>query len=125
MDETAEMIQRLLRDPKRERTRDVIQLTEPDDRGVVVVVTPDSIEVRRPSLEWIDSHRAVPSSRHLARLDIASDEVAIAHAVIAARAAREAEFLRCRFCGDTFPPERRHSADVCHACAENHMGVVH
>lgn len=34
------------------RTRDAIQLTEPSDPGVVVLVTPEAVEVRLPTVEW-------------------------------------------------------------------------
>ena len=34
------------------RTRDVIQLDHGGERGIVVLITPEAIEVRLPTIEW-------------------------------------------------------------------------
>jgi hypothetical protein len=77
------------------RTRDVIQIDDGGEEGVCIVI----------------------AAEHL------SDEV-LDELLAAARRARGAQFRRCRFCGERFPPERRHG-DVCHGCAEKHLGVIH
>ena len=38
--------------------------------------------------------------------------------------ARLREFRRCTYCGRSFPPEHSHG-DVCHGCAERHLGIDH
>jgi hypothetical protein len=122
-EEFAKKVEQLLRTPIRERTRDAIQLTEPADLGIIVLLTPDAIELRLPTIVW--QIHPIPSSRLWKRIEfpVAISEVALA--ISAAREARSTQFHRCRFCGDLYPPERRHSDDVCHGCAENHLGVVH
>ena len=42
----------------------------------------------------------------------------------AGRQRREA-FRTCRYCGRTLGPEHMQTDDVCHGCAERHLGVVH
>src|SRR6187401_2737431 len=42
----------LLPDAVLERTRDVIQLDSGGERGIVVVVTPEALELRFPTIEW-------------------------------------------------------------------------
>lgn len=36
-----------------------------------------------------------------------------------------AALRRCRYCGQQRTPGHMHSEDVCHGCAERHLGVVH
>jgi hypothetical protein len=110
-----------------ERTRDVIQLSLGDEDGIVVLVTREAFEFRLPTVEWTASAygpaaasrlwRRVPTSR-------ASDR-RLKSLVQGAMAARKSEFRDCRFCGRSTPPEHRHGDDVCHSCAEEHLGVVY
>ena len=37
---------------KVERTQDAIQITEGDDKGFIVLVTPEAVEFRLPTVEW-------------------------------------------------------------------------
>jgi hypothetical protein len=41
------------------------------------------------------------------------------------RVLREAALRTCRYCGARNTPGHMHSEDVCQACAERHLGVVH
>ena len=109
-----------------ERTRDVIQVDVGDECGIVIVVTPDTIELRLPTIEWIHgAYGPRPSSRPWTRLDPDQlDDSELLASIDQARAAREAEFTVCRYCGLSFPPEHRIAEDVCHGCASAHEGVV-
>lgn len=58
----------LLSGARVERARDVIQIQHGDDRGVVVLVTPEALELRLRTLEWPHPHTPGPSSRLRKRL---------------------------------------------------------
>jgi hypothetical protein len=108
------------------RTRDVIQINDSGEEGVCLVITAEAIEFRLPSIEWTcGAYGPAPTSVLWKRVkwDGLSDEKFDA-LLAAARRARQAQFRTCRFCGDRFPPEHRHG-NVCHGCAEKHLGVVH
>lgn len=109
-----------------DRARDVIQITQEDERGIIVIVTPEAVELRLPTTEWVGPHTPIASSRLWKRVkwDRMSD-ARLSRFLESAGQARAAEFTRCRFCGQEFPPEHRHEEDVCHGCAERHLGVVH
>lgn len=109
------------------RTRDAIQLDIGDDRGVVVLVTPEAIEVRLPTVEWTrgtygpaDSSVLWKRLRHRGRL---TDRFRTA--ILSAIRLRLDQFKSCRFCGEPVSLEHRHGDDVCHGCAQNHLGIVH
>lgn len=110
-----------------ERTRDAIQLGNiEDERAVTVLITPEAIEIRLPTLEWPHPHVPGVSSRLWKRLRWAGLTKKRLHRLLdEATATRAAEFSKCRSCGESFPPERLHEVDVCHGCAERHLGVVH
>ena len=112
------------------RTRDVIQIdihTDPDgERGVTILVTPEAYELRLPTTEWTaGAYGPASSTRYLKRVTVRKAEGdALEELIREAIARRDAEFIPCRFCGPPTPPEPRQS-DVCHGCAEAHLGVVH
>jgi len=109
-----------------ERTRDVIQLSVPGDRGIVVVVTPEAIEIRLPTVEWtMGAYGPADSSRLWRRLgaDRVSDDQ-LRELLERAVQVRAAQFKPCRWCHARLPPEHRHGA-VCHDCAEKHLGHLH
>ncbi len=110
-----------------ERTRDVIQIDFGGDSGIVVIVTPDAIELRLPTIEWTGgSYGPAESSRLWKRVEASESAIVeMPRLLAAARAARRQEFTRCRYCRAEYPPERMHSKNVCHGCAERHEGVVH
>jgi len=83
-------------------------------------------QLRLPTTEWVGPHTPKASSRLWKRVKWEGmGEVRLSRLLESARQARAAEFTRCRFCGQEFPPGRRHETDVCHGCAERHLGVVH
>jgi hypothetical protein len=52
----------------------------------------------------------------------------LAEALSTARARRSANLRTCSFCGEQLVPGHLHvmdSRNVCHGCAERHLGVVH
>lgn len=109
-----------------ERTRDAIQIGNYDDvHGVIVLITPEVIEFRLPTLEWPHPHVPAASSRLWKRVKWEGlTEGRLVRLLEKAAAMRAAEFLNCRFCGQPFPPECRHN-NVCHGCSEGHLGIVH
>lgn len=109
------------------RTRDAIQLDIGDDRGVVVLVTPEAVEVQLPTVEWTRGAYAPADSSVLwKRLRHRADLTErFRSAILSAIRLRQDQFKNCRFCGMSFPPEHRHGDDVCHGCAESHLGIAH
>ncbi|GEM_PF-1706463 len=96
------------------------------DTGIVVIVTPQVVEFRLPTLEWTSPYEATPTTRLWRREPIAKlTQERLAELVTAGKQARRNEFEPCRFCGRKFPPELRHDDDVCHGCAERELGIVH
>lgn len=94
--------------------------------GIVVLVNSESLEIRLPTIEWTHgSHGPVAATRLWRRIEGADlDDSALRHALREAAEARRGEFSPCRFCGERVAIEHRHG-DVCHGCAERHLGVVH
>lgn len=107
-------------------TPHLVELRADGEDGIVVIVTADAIELRLPTTEWTaGTHAPVEGSRFWQRLtNTDASSSALIHEIAAARAARRAEFSECRYCGQSVPVEHRTSADVCHACASEHEGVV-
>jgi predicted RNase H-like nuclease len=107
-------------------TSHLVELRAEGEDGIVVIVTADAIELRLPTAEWTGgTHAPVEGSRFWRRLAAPDVEPeTLVDELTAARAARRAEFTRCRYCGEMVPVEHRTSTDVCHACASEHEGVV-
>ena len=115
---------RRLREP-----RDCIQISQGDDRGFVLLLTPEAVETRLPTVDWPHPHTPVRSSRLISRvmLDDADADV-ILELVEELKQQRAEQFRDCDYCGRRTPPERAHSIDgkyACHGCSEREMGIVH
>ena len=126
VEENAERVTALMPEGRIERTRDAIQIDVNDERGVVVLVTPEALEIRLPTVEWTcGSHGPAASSRLWRRVkaENLSDE-GLSELLQKASAARAAEFKKCRYCGELVPPERR-TGRACHGCASGHEGIVY
>lgn len=108
------------------RTRDAIQLNVHSERGIVLLLTPEALEVRLPTVEWTHgAYGPAASSTLWQRVLWESISTADVYALcMDALSVREKQFVPCRFCGREFPPEHRHD-DVCHGCAERELGIVH
>ena len=114
-----------------EHTRDAIQIHsgvtgDPHDHEVVILVTPQTLELRLPTIEWTHgSYGLRPPRRLWTRLGHdAIDEDALARNIERTIAARVAEFRTRRLFGDAFPLEHRSADDLCHGCASRHHGAV-
>jgi hypothetical protein len=110
-----------------ERTRDVIQINcEPAEIGPIILVTPDAVDFRLPTLAW--SHPGIPSPSSISwrRIDLESAMSGDpAKLIRSARSARKRQFQTCRYCGLRVPPEHRHGKELCHGCASEHYGIVY
>ena len=107
------------------RTRDCIQIDYLGDQGVVMLLTPESVEIRLPTTDWTQgSHGPVASSSLKKRHSLAHDsESDIVASIYEAVSEREAKFKVCPYCHKEFPPEHM-AAGACHGCASNHLGIV-
>lgn len=127
VEENADRVLVLLPSSSVERTRDCIQIDYRGEKGIIILVTPESIEIRLPTVEWTKStYGPAASSRFWKRVnesEITDEE--LENLLKEALKERRSEFKICRYCKEPVPPEHRHSEDVCHGCAERHLGVVH
>jgi hypothetical protein len=109
-----------------ERTRDCIQINYRGEKGIVILVTPESIELRLPTVEWtMGVYGPATSSKFWKRINVyetTDEELDIL--LKDALKERQNEFKTCRYCMKSFPPEHRINENVCHGCAERYLGVV-
>jgi hypothetical protein len=109
-----------------ERTRDVIQIDEIAEDGLVVILTREALELRLPTVEWTHPHCPARSSRLWKRVQWEGmGKEKLAELIAAARKARSRQYRKCNYCSERTPPEHMHAKDVCHGCAEEHLGVIH
>ena len=106
------------------RTRDAVQLdAEFEDGGVSVLVTPEAVELRLPTVEWTTGYAGpVASSRLWKRVlwtSIAASDEQLAALIEQALARRRREYATCRFCRGRVPREHR-IGRACHGCASGH-----
>ncbi len=114
------------------RTRDAIQIEYLGERGVVLLLTPDALEIRLPTVDWTSGTYAPQTSSVLFSRIVFADlptnanecEVEVLDAIEAAVGHRQAQFKECRFCKLEFPPEHM-TEDACHNCASKHLGLVY
>lgn len=107
-------------------TDDVVRVAWGEMEGIVVLVTREALELRLPTIEWPGPHEPRRTSRLFRRIEWVSidSREALLDLLKEALEARRVEFRTCRFCSLSFPPEQMIQTDVCHGCAENHLGVV-
>lgn len=118
----------LLPDASVERTRDAIQIESGGEKGIVVLVTPEAVELRLPTVEWtMGAYGPAGASTLWKRVELRrrSRRVNWRKLLESALQERGQQFHLCRYCGEEFPPEYRYGDDVCHGCAERHLGIVH
>lgn len=95
------------------------------DRGVVIRFAGAEVQALLPTVVWLHPH--VPTSaliRHRTAVASELDDEGLRSFIAACMRDREAQFRPCRICRELVPPEHRHG-DVCHGCAERHLGVCH
>jgi hypothetical protein len=110
-----------------ERTRDVIEIHSGGDEGIVIIVTPEAVELRLPTVEWtMGAYDPVASSRLWKRVkaDGLEDEK-LGQLLGEAQEARGRQFTKCRYCGERVAPEHRYSRNVCQGCSSSQLGVVY
>lgn len=126
VEEHALRVLALLPDAEVQRTHHGIQIEHGGDDGIVALVTREALELRLPTIEWTTgAFGPAASSRLWRRVEWTElGESQLADLLRRCRVARRRQFRKCRFCGERTPPERSVKANVCHGCAERHLGVV-
>lgn len=103
-----------------------IEIAIEGDAGIVLWITSKQLEIRIPTVVWTGgTHSPVQTTRPWQVQpwsDLTQDR--LQQMLVEAKEIRRSEFARCRFCGNLVPVEHRHD-DVCHGCAEQHLGIVH
>jgi hypothetical protein len=127
VDRVAMRVHHLLPTAEVARTRDVYEFI---DEHVVVLVTPDVVEARLPTVKWAGPHSPVPCSLPAKRMKLSRAESGEAlEALIAdVRTRRQQEIRPCDVCGRPTEPEHAHrmfGKYVCHGCAEREFHIVH
>ena len=108
-----------------QRTRDVIQIDYEGERGIIVILGVDTLELRLPRVVWDGPHTPMQLSTLWRRLDLGELHMGdLPNLLAAALAARRAQLTTCRYCGKAVPPEHRFNENTCHGCAQRHLGVV-
>jgi hypothetical protein len=126
-EELAIRVLKFLPDGEVERTRDAIQIEHGGERGLVVLVTAEAVEIRLPTTEWTQgAYGPAPSSRLWKRVRtarVSEGPLDLADLLRKAREARAREFRMCKYCKEELPVEHR-QGNVCHGCSERFEGVV-
>ncbi len=128
LDEKALHLLSLLPEATVERTRDAIQIDVDvnADNGIVLILTPETLKLHLPSVEWTTPYSPAPTSVLWKR--IKWDRVTereLPGLIDDARKKRRSQYNLCKYCAEKFPPELRHSRNVCHGCAEEYLGIDH
>lgn len=124
-------VRTLLAEPIYETARPgSIQLVGGEPGEVVVELTESSITISEYACEWPSPSEPVSTTIPVGRIEFGglSDSECVrrvSELVTEARKRRLARFRRCRFCGESNPPEWMDGPRVCQTCAEHHLGVVH
>ena len=108
------------------RTRDAVEVCyECDGETFVVLLTPDAVELRLPTVDWVTPYTPVLSSKLWKRVALEKLQEGDLPKLIAGAGQAYAKTLRtCRYCKQKFPPCHMISRKTCHGCASKHEGVV-
>ena len=109
------------------RTRDVVEIAyDWEGETYVVLVTPEAVELRLPSVDWVTPYTPVKSSTLWKRVALSKvDESALPALIAAARDAYAKKLRTCRYCKEKFPPHHMTDDRTCHGCASKHERVVY
>lgn len=114
-----------------ERTRDAIQIESYDDltaenSGIIVLVTPEAIEIRLPTVEWTKGcHGPALSTCLWQRVDAEGlKDKHLGQLLHTAQQVRTGMFRPCRYCKQVLPPEERVRYNVCYRCGARHLSIV-
>ena len=130
-EEYALQILEMLPGARAERTPDVIQINLgdfSDEKGIVVILTPDTIELRLPTLQWLGPHTSVASSKLWKRINLDDSQnidIDIPQLIASAQKAQAQTFGVCKFCSQKQPAGWMFRQDVCDSCAEKCLGIIH
>lgn len=132
VDRVAQLVATCLPNATIQATRDVYQFDQEDPDGFSIVVTPESLELRLPTIEWTHGYMGPRrSSRLLERMSHSPESLGtytIQTLVKRGQEARRAEMRPCVHCGLPTEPGHAHELDgdwVCHGCSEQFRGIVH
>lgn len=119
----------VLPNAKLERTRDAIQIDFADfsnERGIVIILTPEAIEFRLPIVKWLGTHTPTSSSQLWQRVDLMQLKNAdLTQLIASAQSAQQQTFRECKYCKNKNPSGWMSSQDICQSCAEKYLGVVY
>ena len=115
------------------RSRDCLQIALPSgaedevehEAHLVILVTDEAFDIRLPTIHWMGPHEPVDSSVRFRCRPAKTIAIALKADIEQARECRRRQFLKCRYCGLYFPPERRDQPHCCHGCSEKYLGVCH
>jgi hypothetical protein len=109
------------------RTRDVVEITYAEGgETFIVLLTPEAIEFRMPTIEWSGPATQVSSSTPWKRVVLAKLDEADLPALIAGVREAYAKTIRtCHYCKEKFPPGHMLNDNTCHGCASKYEGVVY
>ena len=94
------------------------------EKGIIVVAGDASIDIHLPTIRWVTPGMPEASCHPWRSVPLAEVNLdVLASLVMRGLRARAAQYRRCRYCHETFPPEHRNGT-ICHSCAERHLGVV-
>jgi hypothetical protein len=98
---------------------------------VEVILSGRGVVVSMYGRRWTGSHTSERNCLELSRLawkDLPASlpkQILVVKALVkAAVEIRRGQFFHCQYCKQRLPPERGGN-DVCHSCAEKHLGIVH
>lgn len=104
-----------------ERTRDVIQLnygTFRDETGIVVLITPEAIELRLPTIIGLGSQTIISSSTLWKRVEWkGKNQIELCRLITSAQLAQQQSFGYCQHCGSRKPAAWMVREDLCESCA--------
>ena len=111
------------------RTRDVIQINYRNEKGIVILLTPEAMEIRLPTTDWTQgAYGPVSSSRLWKRIKFerlfSSDKNLLTNLLKEGLRIREREFKECIFCKKKYAMEHM-TGNYCHSCASKHLGIVY
>lgn len=108
------------------RTRDVVEITyEANDETFVILLTPEAIEMRLPTVDWVTPYTPVASTTLWKRVALAKvDPVSLPSLIAGARLAYVRTLRACKYCKQKFAPCHM-TRTACHDCATKCEGVVY
>lgn len=89
-----------------------------------ICVSPVGLFVGWLDVSWEGPHTPRPALRAVTHVTHFRDSSDLRPAISKAKAGRRRAITTCSYCREALVPGHMHG-DVCHSCAERHLGVVH